>query len=461
MDTRIPLAVRTPDIVGSIGKGIQLKGLQTQQSMQDMQLRQAEDEAQAQRTLADLYRGNVGADGQVNRAGVLQGAADRGLGARIPTLQKQFAEADKLGAEVKNTNSQIDERQLGMAKKKLEATGAGLQSLLANPNATPDDALNMIQGLVNAQIVTPEEGAKAWREIPTGSPQQFRSYLMQKGLQIVEANKRIELLTPRVQNINLGGSEQFVDTNTFTNPGVVGQQLTRTQTPDSVASNETTRRGQNMADARARETAASAQFIPVDGVGLFVGDKKTGTARPVTDQDGNAIKPNKPLTEGQAKAVAFASRMQASDRIINELADAGTSVSVPGSRAGFGVGATINAVSPEANQRLDQAKRDFINAVLRRESGAVISDAEFANAERQYFPQIGEGEGVKRQKAENRRVALEGMKADVPEGRLQQVDQIAAPKNGALVPIKSDADYNKLPSGTRFQAPDGSIRVKP
>lgn len=437
MDTRIPLAVRTPDIVGSIGKGIQLKGLQTQQSMQDMQLRQAEDEAQAQRTLADLYRGNVGADGQVNRAGVLQGAADRGLGARIPGLQKQFAEADKLGAEVKNTNSQIDDRQLGMAKKKLEATGAGLQSLLANPNATPDDALNMLQGLVNAGVMTPEEGAKAWREVPTGTPQQFRNYLMQKGLQIVDASKRIELLTPKVQNINLGGAEQFVDTNTFTNPGVVGQQLTRTQTPDSVASNETARRGQNMTDARARETAASAQFIPVDGVGLYVGDKKTGTARPVTDQDGNAIKPNKPLTEGQAKAVAFASRMQASDRIINELADAGTSVSVPGSRAGFGVGSAINAVSPEANQRLDQAKRDFINAVLRRESGAVISDAEFANAERQYFPQIGEGAGVKQQKAENRRIALDGMKADVPEGRLPQVDQIsarrpsAAPKLGA------------------------------
>ncbi|WP_421883308.1 hypothetical protein [Methylibium sp.] len=253
MDTRIPLAVRTPDIVGSIGKGIQLKGLQTQQSMQDMQLRQAEDEAQAQRTLADLYRGNVGADGQVNRAGVLQGAADRGLGARIPTLQKQFAEADKLGAEVKNTNSQIDERQLGMAKKKLEATGAGLQSLLANPNATPDDALNMLQGLVNAGVMTPEEGAKAWREVPTGTPQQFRNYLMQKGLQIVDASKRIELLTPKVQNINLGGSEQFVDTNTFTNPGVVGQQLTRTQTPDSVASNATTIRGQNLTDARGRE----------------------------------------------------------------------------------------------------------------------------------------------------------------------------------------------------------------
>ncbi len=38
-------------------------------------------------------------------------------------------------------------------------------------------------------------------------------------------------------------------------------------------------------------------------------------------------------------------------------------------------------------QAFDQAGRNFINAVLRQESGAVISDTEFDNAYKQYIPQ--------------------------------------------------------------------------
>jgi hypothetical protein len=163
--------------------------------------------------------------------------------------------------------------------------------------------------------------------------------------------------------------------------------------------------------------------------GLLV-DPRTGEARPITvggqPVGAKSASPDKPLTEGQAKALAYASRMQASNEVIAKLADKGTEVSVPGSRAGYGVGAVINAtINPAANQQLDQAKRDFINAVLRRESGAVISEAEFKNAEQQYFPQIGDQPAVKKQKADNRRIALDGMKADIPKGRLGQVDEIA------------------------------------
>ena len=86
----------------------------------------------------------------------------------------------------------------------------------------------------------------------------------------------------------------------------------------------------------------------------------------------------------------------------------------------------MNRHSPAATGRqLDQAKRDFVNAVLRRESGAVISDAEFANADQQYFPQIGDDAATKAQKARNRAVALEGMKADVPKGYKADLDRIS------------------------------------
>lgn len=53
-------------------------------------------------------------------------------------------------------------------------------------------------------------------------------------------------------------------------------------------------------------------------------------------------------------------------------------------------------------QKYDQAKRNFVNSVLRNESGAVISPSEFSNAEKQYFPQPGDTPEVLAQKAANR-----------------------------------------------------------
>lgn len=58
-------------------------------------------------------------------------------------------------------------------------------------------------------------------------------------------------------------------------------------------------------------------------------------------------------------------------------------------------------------QQYDQARRDFINAVLRKESGAVISDQEFKNAEKQYFVQPWDKAEVIAQKQKNRVRALE------------------------------------------------------
>jgi hypothetical protein len=134
----------------------------------------------------------------------------------------------------------------------------------------------------------------------------------------------------------------------------------------------------------------------------------------------------KPLSEGQAKAVAFASRMQAADKVLADLSRAGVKTTIPGATRNDVIGDVITAASPAEQQQLAQAKRDFINAVLRRESGAVIAPDEFANAERQYFPQIGDERAVIEQKARNRRTAIEGMRADVPVSRRGEVDRISS-----------------------------------
>lgn len=60
-------------------------------------------------------------------------------------------------------------------------------------------------------------------------------------------------------------------------------------------------------------------------------------------------------------------------------------------------------------QKFNQAKRNFVNAVLRNESGAVISPSEFDNADKQYFPQPWDTPEVLAQKAKNRDLVTSNM----------------------------------------------------
>jgi hypothetical protein len=138
------------------------------------------------------------------------------------------------------------------------------------------------------------------------------------------------------------------------------------------------------------------------------------------------------MTEGQAKANMFGSRMAAADRILTDLAANGVeqpSLIKRGAEAvpllGGGLGMVANGwAASSKQQQVEQAQRDFLNAVLRRESGAAIGSSEFDSARVQYFPQPGDGRAVIEQKARNRALAVQTMLAEVPQ---QQRTRLSAP----------------------------------
>jgi len=419
--------VQLQDPTEVMGKVMSLRSLAGQQQLQQMQIEQAQRAQEQERTLADLYRGNVAPDGTVNRQAILGAAAERGLGARIPGLQKQFSEADEAQAKLGKLKSETGEIDFNVAKKRMDASAAALNSLVANPNVTHQDVISTMVNLVNQGIVTPEQGQQAIRELP-GRPEQLRPFLMQKGLQVMDAAKRMELLMPKLEKVDNGGQISFVDTNSMTNPQGPAP-VKKVATPDALVSAATQRRGQDMTDARARETnqltreANATVYDPERGVLV---NKATGLARPAATMDGQPIGPkNKDLTDAQAKALLFGTRMQESNAILDKLAAAGTDKPSVIKRAldgtplvGNALGTAANAtVASPAQQQVEQAQRDFINAVLRRESGAVISDSEFDNARKQYFPQVGDSDEVKAQKAQNRKRATELMLQEVPSAR--------------------------------------------
>jgi hypothetical protein len=106
-------------------------------------------------------------------------------------------------------------------------------------------------------------------------------------------------------------------------------------------------------------------------------------------------------TESQSNAMLFAERMaQAEPLFQNPPPSFGSRFKegLPG-----GVGNVM--ITPESRQFF-QAERNFINAVLRKESGAVISDTEFESARKQYIPQPGDDAATLEQKRQARETAI-------------------------------------------------------
>lgn len=147
--------------------------------------------------------------------------------------------------------------------------------------------------------------------------------------------------------------------------------------------------------------------------------QKTLNAIPGGPAD-KSLNPNKE----QSDAYTYSTRMESADKIINDLEGkydpfsiniktSGKTALIPGGETA----ANKFLLSPN-DQKAEQAQRNFINAVLRRESGATIQPSEFDSANQQYFPQPGDSKEVLDQKRANRREAIEGLKrAAGPTGK--------------------------------------------
>jgi hypothetical protein len=119
-------------------------------------------------------------------------------------------------------------------------------------------------------------------------------------------------------------------------------------------------------------------------------------------------------TADQSRVATYATRMGVANDIIGRVGNATTDLV---DRAVSQIPVAGNFLTSRDFQLANQAQRDFINATLRRESGAVISDAEFANARQQYFPQPGDSPEVLEQKRQNRETTLSGFEREAGPAR--------------------------------------------
>jgi hypothetical protein len=152
-----------------------------------------------------------------------------------------------------------------------------------------------------------------------------------------------------------------------------------------------------------------------DGVFVAV-DKRSGKATPIT-VGGKPLESGKALNESQGSSVAYGIRMKEANSNIERLASEGTERAAIGAGTQYGIGGLVNAAtaSPQ-QQQFQQAKRNFITAVLRKESGAVIGQDEFEMEDQKYFRQIGDSDAVAAQKKQARQTAIRAMEIQAGPG---------------------------------------------
>lgn len=113
------------------------------------------------------------------------------------------------------------------------------------------------------------------------------------------------------------------------------------------------------------------------------------------------------MTEDQSKSVGLLTRATSAAQILdsNEAALTGKVDSALGSLPGVG-----NMLVSKDYQVAQQAGREFLAAVLRKDSGAAVTQGEMDTYGRMYLPQPGDAPEVLAQKKQSRAVALEGIR---------------------------------------------------
>jgi hypothetical protein len=146
------------------------------------------------------------------------------------------------------------------------------------------------------------------------------------------------------------------------------------------------------------------------------------------------------LSEGERTAVYYGGRLGAANMLLAQYENEGTKLG----QAVLGKIPFGELVQTEEYKLYRQAKEDFINALLRKESGAAIGQDEFARADQQYFPQPNDPPSVVEQKRQNRERAAELMKMSAGGGAPIIDQQLELMRKQ----IQGDAGSTPLPSTT-------------
>ena len=435
IDPRIILGIQAPqfkvnDTLESAHKSLALQALMGQQDMQAMQMRQAQ-QAEAD-DLATREAFKAGGD----RAAIVQRLMQSGQYKPAQALEKYGLEADKTRGEINKTRIEGMGKLLDFQK---QAAGA----VLANPTA--ENALQMIdQGeRLATSLNFPEQAAAAAQQRAqvqalANDPEGLRRLVAGWA---ISADK----LLPQFQTRNTGGSTDTLAIDPVTGKVSVTNTVANTATPDAIMTDKRTReegalnrgvtiRGQNMTDARARETLDRGRWSNNFTEGYQV-NMDTGETRPITT-NGQPVMKEPKLTEDQGKATAWL--VQADNGYRNMVAamkatkGSAAKPGLPDVVAGvpsFGVGeSAANILRGAERQKFLQGASSVSEALLRAATGAGINESEAKQKIAEITPKVGDSDAVIKQKLEAIPLFIETLKvrAGPGAGKLSAIREAGA-----------------------------------
>lgn len=391
-------------------------------------------------------------------------------------------------------------KQLEAEQKRINLVGAGAGAVLENP--TMETFTTVVSDLVNRGIYTPQQRDQAFATIGN-DPSKIKAFVTPIFNQAISAEKRLSDITSRANAATAAGPgnrQATLAERIYEDKLKGGGDIVTTTVPDPENPKE-------RIEIQARRDLSTGQLIPLEVAPMpmrveispnsatsayqpLAGDGGTSNvlATQVAPQGGgaaapivNGLNPNAPqqqapagptfarpksksenLTEAQGKATNFSIRAKQAHEVLNSVGEGGKvqpGLIKRGAEAipfvGEALGTALNITQSDAQQQVEQAQRNFVNAVLRQESGAAINKDEFDNAKKQYFPQPGDSAAVIEQKRLNREAAIKGFDIAAGPGAKQATPPSTAPKR-----INSMDEYNSLPSGATYIDPEGTTRRK-
>lgn len=380
------LGQRLAEAVGSVD---QWKAQQQMQKMREMQL-------QYQNALMLQHQQDMIAKQRANEIAVKKAQA-------LPTI---FS-SGSAGAPALNVDSLLPpEMRTGMGYQPAVApksAGVDVQKALA-AGYTPDE----IEKLDKLRNVGLDEVARTIKGMQDGKEveQQFDKFGRKIGSGITQYREPIKQ--------DNGGTNDLLDPYTYS----VLKSTQKSQSPDNVANNAVA--WANNAVSRERlsldkNQANKPQFHDGSWVTPPTAENPSGTAVQVPGF-------SKPLTEAQGNAVSFSMRAKnALDNLEKLNKSIGTFDYAASKVPGVG-----NYAMSDSGQQAMNAEKQFIAAVLRKESGAAISQGEYDSYGSQLFPRPGDSKETLKQKAQNREVALKAMEIQAGQSGKQQADSAMA-----------------------------------
>lgn len=442
--------IEVPNQLAQYGQLAQIQNAQNQNQMANLQVQEYERAREEEEGTRNFLRGR-----KLSDPDTLAGLAQ--FGKTGLNYAKQLQEQNTAALTAKNTQSQIDERELGVRDKKLKFAWNAVGSASTPEAAIAELTKGVKDGVFDMKSVTPEI-----QQLQNMSPADYQQYRVQKIMGILDAKDKLGFMLPKVARQDVGGQILSIQDNPAL-PGygqpINGAVINKTMTPGEVASNQVARANLKVAQDRLAQDAQGVTYQVNDQGDIVALPSRLSAgaapvARPVTGQDGAPVKgaaKSKDISVSEQQASYNIARVLNAANEIGQITKKDPKALAPGAleAAAKAVGAegTANTMRSTNRQIVNGAQRDALDALLYLATGAAYNKEQLQGAFEAYIPSYTDDKGTRDAKQARMTNLIQDAKvragkAWTPkmDSAMQSLTGSSAPAAAANIPAPSGVD---------------------